>query len=158
MTHIFTTLPPGGDFDSYEPKAPANVRYTYAEKSECVDEYKIGYRLMDNTDDSGKDEYEYQEGSGAGSEETIKTNSITLPMLQPCSRYSVEINTHFNEKESSYLDSEFIVPPQADSGKYIIDNLDTDIQDQRISMSLDILGAKLQCITQYELTMCKHSD
>ena len=65
MTHSFRTLPPGGDFDSYEPKAPTNFRYTYTDsgdikldwdKSECADEYKIHYNLMDTGGDSEKED------------------------------------------------------------------------------------------------------
>lgn len=177
MTYQFKTLPPGGIIDTYEPKAPTKMQTFYTEngdvkvewdESECVEEYKIRYGMLpinqyDAEEYSEGEEYNALqdcpdcEGSGSEVTKTATTNSITLSTMEPCAKYFIELNTHYNGKESNYLDHEFVVRPNVDSGKHILELIEVDVQDNAFSMSLDTLQASLQCITQYNLTLCKNN-
>ena len=154
----FETLPPGGDRESYIPKAPTKLLLKSQEydqyiiewdESECVERYRFGYALeersgnSDETNEENDSEYggdaslmigngnEYGGGkSTEWVEEDIPSHTITLSNLNSCSRYHSTLSTIYNGKQSGTLSKSFEVYPTNDAGQVILDIIRQKMEDK----------------------------
>ena len=168
----FETLPPGGDLESYIPKAPTKLSPKSQEhdqyiiewdESECVDHYQFSFEEEEGSGDSddSNDEYDPEKGGSASlMSKTITSKTITLSDLNSCSRYQSRLSTIYKGKQSPHpLSQSFEVYPTIDAGQVILNIIEQDMEDKgehvynRIYW--DILDANHQCMSEYQISLCK---